>query len=126
MEISFIGYSEQVLFFARVVLGVVMFYYGWPKVKDLKSNSEDFVRKGFKPGWFWGTVVAWEEVLGGLAMVLGFYAQLAAILYAFQMTLGTFWKLKVGRPFTDYSYDLQLLALALVIIVFGPGVYSLN
>lgn len=117
--------SGWILFFARIVLGVVMIYYGRQKIKDLKSNANDFVGMGFKPGWLWGTICAFVEFFGGIAMLLGFFAEIAAALYGFKILIGTIWKFKIKKPFTDYSYDIQLVALCLVIMAFGPGVYAL-
>ena len=105
---------------------MVMIYYGWPKIRDLGSNANDFVRMGFKPGMFWGTLIAGVEFFGGIAILLGFYAELAAALFAFQMMVGTFWKLKIGKPFSDYSYDIQLFALSLTIMFHGAGRYALT
>jgi len=117
--------SDWVLLFVRLVLGVVMVYYGWPKIKDLKSNAKDFVKMGFSPGWLWGTVTAVVEFVGGIAMLIGFLAEIAAFFFALQMIVGTIWKItKADKPFTDWSYDLQLLAMALIIITFGPGLYN--
>jgi len=117
--------SDWVLLFVRIVLGVVMVYYGWPKIKDLKSNTKDFVKMGFKPGWLWGTMTAVVEFVGGIAMLVGFLAEIAAFFFALQMVAGTIWKItKANKPFTDWSYDLQLLAMALTIITFGPGIYN--
>ena len=31
---------------------------------------------------------------------------------------------KWKKPFTDYSYDLLLLALCLLLLALGPGAYS--
>ena len=115
-----------ILLFLRAVLAVVMIYYGWPKIRDLGSNANDFVRMGFKPGMFWGTLIAGVEFFGGLAILLGFYAELAAALFAFQMMVGTFWKLKVRKPFSDYSYDIQLFALCLIIMFHGAGMSALK
>ena len=40
---------------------------------------------------------------------------------------GTIWKItKARKPFTDYSYDLQLLALCLLLLTFGPGAAALS
>ena len=36
------GLSDLVLLIVRVVLGIVMLYYGWPKVKDPAKNARDF------------------------------------------------------------------------------------
>jgi putative oxidoreductase len=117
--------SSWILLFVRVVTGIVLIYFGWPKIKNLSSNARDFVEMGFRPGILWGTVIAVVEFFGGLAMLAGVYAALAASLFGFQMITGTFWKLKIGKPFTDYSYDLQLLALCTVMMTFGAGRYSL-
>ena len=110
----------------RTVLAGVMIYYGWPKIRDPAANANDFVRMGFKPGMFWGTLIAVVEFFGGIAILLGLYAELAAALFAFQMMVGTFWKLKIKKPFSDYSYDIQLFALCLVLIFQGAGTYALK
>jgi hypothetical protein len=38
--------AQWILLLARVVLATVMIHYGWPKVRDLKSNGNDFVNMG--------------------------------------------------------------------------------
>ena len=117
--------SSWILFFIRVVTGIILIYYGWPKIKNLSSNAKDFEEMGFRPGMVWGTLIAIVEFFGGLAMLAGVYAGLVASLFGFQMITGTFWKLKIGKPFTDYSYDLQLLALCTVMMAFGAGQYAI-
>jgi uncharacterized membrane protein YphA (DoxX/SURF4 family) len=65
-----------------------------------------------------------EKERGGLAVLLGLYAWVAAALIACHMATGTVWKItKTDKPFTDWSYDLLLLALAL--LAFGPGRFAL-
>lgn len=117
---------DLLLFFVRVVLGIVMIYYGLPKIRDLKKNAEDFVGMGFRPGFFWGTVIAVIEFFGGIAMILGFYTGVAASLFGVEMALGAFWKMRRKKPFTDYSYDVLLLALSAVVLVFGAGLYAIR
>lgn len=117
---------QWILLLLRIAVAAVMLYYGWPKIRDLKSNANDFVQMGFKPGMFWGTLVAVVEFFGGIVIVLGLYAELAAALFGFQMMVGTFWKLKLRKPFPDYSYDIQLFALCLVTMCQGAGAYSLK
>jgi len=118
--------GEWVLIFSRVVLGAVMIYYGWLKVKDLKKNGMDFMGMGFRPGIFWGTIVAVLEFFGGILMILGVYTAIVALLFGFEMLMGTGWKFfKAKKRFPDYSYDIILLALALLIANFGPGLFAL-
>ena len=115
--------SDWVLLFVRVVLGVVMIYYGWPKIKNLNAN--DFAKTGYKPGWLWGTIIASIEFIGGIAVFIGLLAEIAAFFFAVQMIVEMVWKIaKDRKSFADWSYGLQLLAICLVIIIFGPGFYS--
>jgi uncharacterized membrane protein YphA (DoxX/SURF4 family) len=115
-----------ILLFLRVVLGVSLIYYGWPKIRDPKSNARDFVEMGFRPGMLWGILGVLVEFFGGIAIFFGLYAELAAALFGFQMMIGTFWKiLKLGKGFTEYSYDLYLLSLCLIIMSQGSGPFGL-
>ena len=118
--------AEWVVFFLRVTVATVMVYYGLPKIRDPAANANDFVQMGFRPGIFWGTLIAAVEFFGGIAVFLGFYAELAAALFAFQMMVGTFWKLKIKKPFSDYSYDIQLFVMCLVIMAQGSGAYAIR
>jgi hypothetical protein len=81
---------------------------------------------GFKPGILWGTLIAAVEFFGGLALLLGLGAGLAAALFGFEMLVGFFWKLRIKKPFSDYSYDLQLFALCLVVMSQGAGALALK
>jgi uncharacterized membrane protein YphA (DoxX/SURF4 family) len=55
-----------------------MVYYGWPKVRDPKKNAADLEANGVKPGMFCGTLILVVEFGGGLAILLGLYAWVAA------------------------------------------------
>ena len=93
------GFADEALLLARLIMGVVMLHYGVPKLRDPRKHVEDFVQTGFRPAWFWGMIIAVVEGVG-------------------------IWKVaKAGKPFPDYSYDLLLLAL--VLLAFGPGRYSI-
>lgn len=115
------------LLIARLVAGIVLLYYGWPKMKGLGANADWFTSIGFGPGIFWGTIVAFVEFFGGISMLTGFLVPIAALLFGFQMIVGTIWKITgPKKPFTDYSYDLILLALMLLLFAFGPGAYTIT
>ena len=117
--------DDLILLIVRLIFGITFIYYGQSKIRDLKSNAGDFEKMGFKPGWFWGTPVALLESIGGLAIILGLFTGIIAIGFAVLMITGIFWKItKTEKPFTDWSYDLILLSIALLLMVTGPG--SLN
>ncbi len=125
--ISLVSYQETILFAIRVLIATTMFYYGWPKLKDLQSNAEDFENKGFKPGIFWGTGIAVLETFGATALLLGVFPQIMALLFAGHMTTGIIWKItSTDKDFSNWSYGLLILALSLVILAFGPGLYTIT
>lgn len=117
--------SALILLFTRIVLGSLMLYYGFPKMRNLKSNAADFVGMGFAPSFLWGTLVAFAEFFGGLGVLLGVYAEFFAAAFGFQMIVGTLWKIKIKKSVGDYSYDVLLLNLCVLLMMLGPGVYSL-
>ena len=118
--------SSWVLLIVRLIVGVVMVNYGWPKIKDIKANAKDFVKMGFKPGWLFGTPIALLEFFGGYMVILGFGARIAVFFFALEMVTGTIWKIKTKLPFSNYSYDLLLLAHCLVILSVGVGIFALT
>lgn len=120
--------ADIVLLVARVIMGGTMVYYGWQKVKDPRKNAFDAIAKaGFTPGWFWGSIILVTEFGGGIAVITGFYTWIAASLIGIEMLTGAAWKItKAHRPFAEYSYDLLVLGLALVLLAVGSGQYSLT
>jgi len=120
------SYADVVLLVVRLVMGTTMIYYGWPKVRDPKKNAKDFEAMGFTPGVFWGSLILLVEFGGGIVVLLGVYAWAAAALIACHMATGTVWKMaKKRQTFPEWSYDLLVLTLSLVVLAFGPGRYAL-
>jgi uncharacterized membrane protein YphA (DoxX/SURF4 family) len=117
---------DWILVLVRILLAAIMIHYGWPKVRSPNSNASDFVQMGFRPGMLWGTLIGAVEFFGGLAILFGFVGEFAAALFGFQMMVGTFWKLKQRKPFSDYSYDIQLFALCLVMMSQGTGGFAIK
>ena len=122
------SWIDIVLLIARLILGGTMVHYGWPKVKAPRKNAFDEIAKaGFTPGWLWGTIILFTEFGGGLAIIVGLYTWVAAALIGVEMLTGALWKIaKAHKPFPEYSYDLLLLALALMLLAVGPGAYALT
>jgi putative oxidoreductase len=66
-------WTDAVLLVARLITGVVMLYYGWPKIRNPRKNAKDFDATGLRPGWLFGTLVGATEFFGGILMLLGAY-----------------------------------------------------
>ena len=111
----------------RVVVAAVFFIHGWPKFKDLKTNSQNFSMMGFNPGWLWGTVVALVEFLGSLLLLAGLGVQLIGLVLAIEMAVSTIWRKRQGHSFMGgYEFDLLLLAAGLVLATSGGGALVLG
>ena len=111
----------------RLVLGVVFIAHGYPKLfKDFAGTVGWFDSVGVKPAKFWVLVVGIVEFFGGIALIIGFATQLAALLIAINM-LGaiSLVKRKMGLV-NGYEFDLALLAMALALVFLGAGFYAID
>ena len=66
------------------------------------------------------------EFFGGLALVLGLFTTIAALLILIHMSTGTIWKISNKVGFGDYTYDVLVATLALVLLTDGPGAYAIE
>lgn len=131
--------NDLALLLLRLALGGVMWAHGAQKLLGLfgGDGTAVFVRQvahlGFPPALAWLVIAV--EFLGGIALVLGVLSRLAALGIAVEMAVGT-WKLLVANGFfmnwrgvagrgEGYEYPLVLGVVALVILIAGPGGYSL-
>lgn len=120
-------FSDWTLLLLRLVIAAIFLAHGLPKIKNLKQNAINFTGMGFKPGAFWGTIVAFVEVFGGLAILFGVGVQIAGILLAVNMSVATLWKRKQGMKLVNgYELDLLLLTANLLLATAGPGIYSIQ
>jgi len=116
-------FTDVALLLLRVMVGIVFISSGWNHLKEPEARSKDIgMSKGFTI--FLGAI----EVAGGLGVVLGVLAQLAALglilvmLGAIQKKIFVwrtgFW----GKSGTNgWSYDTMLLVMNLVIVTTGGG-----
>lgn len=111
----------------RLVFGLVFVAHGYPKLFTGFSQTVGFFDSiGIKPAKFWVFVVGFVEFFGGIALILGFATQIAALLIAINM-LVAIWKVKAKQGFVNgYEFDLTLLAIALSLVLTGAGAYALD
>ena len=109
---QFSMYSSWGMWFLQFAVGVIFIYHGWPKMKN--------IRKFFGIG---GGLHGIVEVLGGLALIVGFHIRTTGLILAIIM-LGAiyFKKFKWKMPFssqttTGWEFDLILLAANLFFLV---------
>ena len=120
-------FTDVALLLLRIMVGIVFLTSGWKHFQDPEARSKDIgMSKGFTI--FLGAA----EIAGGLGLIFGFLAQLAAIGLILIM-LGAIWK-KIfvwqtgfwGKSGTNgWSYDTMLVVMNLVIVTTGGGNLSL-
>lgn len=115
--------------FLRIGLAVVFMAHGYPKLfkkENFLGTAQFFESINIKPGKFWVIVVGVVEFFGGILLIVGLFTQLVALLLAVDMLVAilkvNFKKGLVG----GYEFELILLLSALVLVVLGAGVFSLD
>ncbi len=116
--------TDTALLLIRVGLALVFMAHGWAKVSGMEDTITFFASLQL-PAIF-AYIVAYVEVLGGVAMLLGVFTGWAGILLAITM-LGAIGKVKIGMGFVGgYEFDLMLFLAAIAISLSGPGKYGIR
>ena len=106
------------LLLIRLALGLLFFTHGLMKVQALSMVAQEFAHFGFFP-WV-GYFIAWLEVIGGLALVLGVATRLFALLFGIEMLVATF---LIGFG-GGISVELVLALVSFGLMFLGSGNYS--
>ncbi len=125
IQILFV-WSDWGILALHIVLAAIFLVHGIRKLRDLKGTTDFFAGIGFKPGHVWGTLVAAVETLGGVALLLGLFTQIAAIVLAIQFLVIVGWKLKLKKSFSDFELDLVIFAALVALATLGGGRFSLE
>lgn len=111
----------------RLALGTIFLAHGYQKLAGDKSQFAGWLEAmKFRPGKFWAWLVTLVEFLGGIALVLGFWTQLAALVLTIQFLVILLW-FKRGQSFIGgWELDWLILLSLLALLVLGPGAWSLD
>jgi uncharacterized membrane protein YphA (DoxX/SURF4 family) len=107
------------LLLIRLALGLLFFTHGLMKVQQLSMVAAMFVHFGFFP-WV-GFCIAWLEVIGGLALILGIATRLFALLFGIEMLVAT---LLIGFS-RGIGVELVLALTSFGLMFLGSGRFSI-
>ena len=122
--------TDQGLFLIRAMLAAVFIYHGSQKLFGLFGGPgfgvtvEMFGKMGIPLPWFGALLSASSEFFGWLALVVGFWVRIAALLMAFNMAVAC-WVVHAQHGFgaqnggMEYPLTLGVVLFSLVLI--GPG-----
>lgn len=114
----------------RVVLGIIFFVHGLVKFQGGIGNTVGWFDSIGIPGGI-AYVVAIIELVGGMALIVGFGTKIVSALLVLLM-IGATLKVKLAVGFlgngqmAGYELDLALLAIALYLAINGSKQYSLG
>ena len=108
----FLQFNAWGLWFLQFAVGVIFIVHGWPKTKKMSN----FFGIG---GGLHGLI----EVIGGAALIFGFYVREVALVFSLIMLGAIYFKrFKWNIPFsshtaTGWEFDLILLAASIFLLV---------
>ena len=131
--------NDRTIAIIRVILGIVFFAHGAQKALGLFggpgfSNTIGFFQQIGIPPWLAVLAIA-AEFLGGLGLLVGFLARIAALGIIVNMVvavlmvhskIGFFANWNGKQPGEGYEFHLLAIALGLAILVKGAGAFSVD
>jgi putative oxidoreductase len=123
----------------RVALATIFIFHGYAKIShDWGASWDRGMDLHLSP--VVGVIVAWGEIIGGTALLVGFLTRLAALGIAVIMA-GAIWTVtgQFGFIIADrgpeqafrqavvgYEYNVAVLAICLTLMIYGGGAIALD
>lgn len=122
--------KDEALLFLRVVTGFLFFYHGYTKVFVMGMDNVVgfFSNVGIPAAGIMAYLVAYGELLGGIALMIGFLTHWVSKINILIM-LGAIFFVHFSKGYGNeggYEYQLLILAVSVFFMVFGPGKYSID
>jgi putative oxidoreductase len=103
--------------------------FGWWGGSGFAGWQAVMVRMGFRPAPLFAAVSAGAELVGGLALAVGFLTPLAAALLVGQSVViifGAHWARGFFNRDNGYEFPLALVSGVVAALLLGPGAISLD
>lgn len=109
----------------RLVVGFFMLTHGWAKLSNFAEMSEQFPPMLGMSSKMGLTLIVFAEFFMSIALILGLFTRLAAVPLLIGLGVASFIA-HAGDPFTARELSLLYFFLYVVIILTGPGKFSLD
>lgn len=124
-------WKDHVYALLRVLTGFVFVYHGYDKVfgMGIDATAKFFTSVGIPAANILAPLVAYGELLGGIALMVGFLTHWVSKAFVVIM-LGAIWFVHLSKGFSvmdgGYEYPLVLLVLSVFFLVHGAGKFSID
>src|SRR5260370_10037540 len=111
----------------RVVLGLIFFSHGYPKLAHSGAGMQGFFVEHGLPGYF-VYIAGVLEVFGGILLALGLFTRGATLLLAIEMGVAI-WKVHSTGSYLavhNYEFPLAILAGSFALATVGAGRMALD
>src|SRR2546421_387590 len=106
----------------RIAMGLIFVLAGWNKVMGGLGNvAGAFGRMGIPVPGVSGPFIAFLELGGGLALLLGLVSRWLGLVFALEFVVATFYMKFAGQGWNAGRLDLMLLAGGILLFLAGPG-----
>ena len=126
--------ENVIVLIARILISLLFLWAGFRKVLNWNSTEDSMKNKKTKGIAFLLPIAVGFQILGGLSVLLGFYARIGAILLILFIIPATiqmhdFWNLHGKERITEKAHffkDMAIIGGLLLLFLIGPGNYSLT
>jgi putative oxidoreductase len=109
-------------FISRLIVGAIFVFAGWAKVSDMTMTVSYFSQMGLSS--FFAYIVSYAELLGGVALVLGLWTQLASLGLMIIM-FGAIWYSR-SMGIAGIMPVVAIIAALLGVVAHGDGMLALK
>ena len=111
------------LLLIRIAVGLVFFMHGWQKIHGIPMVEGMFVHFGMPAAT--GDFIAWLEVIGGAALILGVLTRIFAVAFGIEMVVAFFLTGGFHSGYRPHELEIFLMLVSFGLALAGSGMYSL-
>lgn len=112
------------LLLIRIAIGMVFLAHGWSKVGNMAATEGMFSQYFGLPAWV-AVFIAYLEVIGGVAMILGILTRVFGVILGIEMIVAYFLTGGLGVGYKPHELELVLMLLSFGVALTGSGRWSL-
>lgn len=118
-----LGHRSLGLLLIRIATGLVFLMHGWMKVGNMEMVQAMFAGLGLPAAT--AVFIAWIEVIGGLALILGIFPRVFGLLFGIQMLVAIYLTGFFANGYRQHELEIVLALLSFGIMFTGSGRFAL-